>query len=142
MAGFVHGSKAVLKIGDDVTGTGTLQDISDALNESGTEQSVDTAEVTAFGDTAKEYIAGLEDGNLSLSGHFKNDANKVHAVLSAIKRKKVDFEFYPEGTTTGNALQSGVCILTSYSVQSSTGDRVTVSASFQVSGGVTESTAA
>lgn len=132
---FVHGSNAVLKIADSAGGT--LQDISDALNESSTEESVDTAETTAFGDTAKNYIAGLEDGTISLSGHFNSASNKVHDVLKDLKRAKVSFEYFPEGESSGNAKASGSCILTSYSVSSSVSDKVSVSASFQVSGGVT-----
>ena len=138
--GFTHGSKAALKIGDDETGTGTLQDISDALNESSTEQSVDTAETTAFGDTAKAYIAGLEDGTISFSGHFNASANKVHDVLKDIKRKIVDFEFLPEGDTSGKVKLSGTAILTSYSVNATVSDKVSVSGSFQITGGVTEGT--
>lgn len=133
--GFAHGSSAVLKVADSEGGT--LQDISDALNESSSEESVDTAETTAFGDTAKAYIAGLEDGTISMSGHFNSSTGKVHDVLKDLKRKKVAFEYFPEGEASGSAKGSGDCILTSYAVSSSVSDKVSVSASFQVSGGVT-----
>lgn len=138
---FTHGSDAVLKIGDDVKGTGTLQDISDALSEAGVDQSIDTDDVTALGDTANAYIATLEDGTISLDGHFTADANKVYDVLKDIKRKIVEFEYYPVGETAGNPKQSGDCILTSFNVSSNVTNRVTVSGSFQVTGGVTEGTA-
>lgn len=137
---FTHGSKAVLKVADDAGGT--LQDISDALSEGASEQTVDTAEVSAFGDTAKAYIAGLEDGNLTFSGHFRNDANKVHDVLKDIKRKIVAFEWFPQGETSGNAKQAGDCILTSYSVSSSVSGAVSVSGTFQITGGITDSAVA
>lgn len=139
---FVHGSKAVLKIADDVSGTGVLRDISDALSESAGEQSVDTAEVTAFGNTAKAYIAGLEDGNLTFSGHYTNTAQKVHQVLSAIKRKVIAFEFFPAGEVSGEAKQAGDCILTSYTVNSTVTGAVSVSGTFQITGGITDSTVA
>lgn len=139
---FTHGSNAVLKIGDDETGTGTLQDISDALSEAGVEQSVDTDDVTALGDTANAYIATLEDGTISVDGHFNAATDKVYDVLKDIKRKTVEFEYYPIGEGSGDPKQSGDCILTSFSVTSNVANRVTVSASFQVTGGVTEDTAA
>lgn len=135
------GTKSVLKIGDAAVGDSpTLRDISDALSEAGVDQSVDTDETTALGDTAKSYVATLEDGTISFDGHFTNAANKVYDVVKSIKRLTVPFEYYPVGEGAGNPIQSGNCILTAFNVSSNVQNRVQVSGSFQITGGVTEGT--
>jgi len=51
------------------------------------------------------------------------------------------FEFYPIGTTGGNPKALGECIMTSYDRTPDVGGAVSFTASFQVSGDVTETTA-
>jgi len=135
---FVHGSRSVFKLADGPEGT--LQEISQALNESGVDQSIDVEETSVFGEDAKQYVVGLEDGTISLSGHFSTDSGHAYDVLKGIKREVVGFEYLPEGDTAGDPKLSGDCILTSFQVSSSVNGKVDVSASLQVTGGVTEGT--
>ena len=136
MPTFRHGKSTVFKV--DNSG-GTLTDISNTLTDVSFPQSVDTAETSAFGSSAKTYVVGLTDATISVSGMF--DAT-VDAHLNGIlgQAATVSFEYGPEGSTSPNVKYTGECILTSYEKSGSIGDMVSYSAEFQVSGAVTRGT--
>lgn len=133
MPTFRHGKSTVFKV--DNSG-GTLTDISNTLTDVSFPQTVETAETTSFGSSAKTYIVGLTDSTISASGNF--DAT-VDAHLGGIlgQSATVSFEYGPEGSTTGQVKYSGEAILTSYEKSGAVGDVVTYSAEFQVTGAVT-----
>ena len=133
MPTFRHGKSTVFKV--DNSG-GTLTDISNTLTDLGFPQTVETAETTSFGSSAKTYVVGLSDSTVSVSGNF--DAT-VDAHLAGIlgQAASVSFEYGPEGSTTGQVKYSGEAILTSYEKSGAVGDVVTFSAEFQVTGAVT-----
>lgn len=133
MPTFRHGKSTSFKV--DNSG-GSLTDISTTLTDVSFPQSVETAETTSFGSSAKSYIVGLSDSSLSVSGNF--DAT-VDAHLAAItgQAATVSFEYGPEGTTAGQVKYTGEAILTSYEKSGAVGDVVTYSAEFQVTGAVT-----
>ena len=133
MPTFRHGKSTSFKV--DNSG-GTLTDISNTLTDVSFPQSVDTAETSAFGASAKTYIVGLTDGTFSVSGNF--DAT-VDAHLAAIvgKTDSVSYEYGPEGSTATFVKYTGECILTSYEKSGAIGDVVTYSAEFQVTGAIT-----
>jgi hypothetical protein len=135
MPTFTHGKNAAFKIDDS---GGTLRDISDVLTDVAISRSADVAEVSAFSNSSKAYVAGLKDANITISGSF--DAT-VDGYLSGILGLAGSFEFYPIGTTGGNPKASGECIMTSYDRTPDVGGAVSFSASFQVTGDVTEGTA-
>lgn len=136
MPTFRHGKSTVFKV--DNSG-GTLTDISNSLTDVSFPQSVDTAETSAFGSSAKTYVVGLTDATISVSGMF--DAT-VDAHLSGIlaQAATVSFEYGPEGSTSGFVKYTGESILTSYEKSGAIGDMVSFSAEFQVSGAVTRGT--
>lgn len=136
MPTFRHGKSTVFKV--DNSG-GTLTDISNSLTDVSFPQSVDTAETSAFGSSAKTYVVGLTDATISISGMF--DAT-VDAHLNGIlgQAATVSFEYGPEGSTSPNVKYTGEAILTSYEKSGSIGDMVSYSAEFQVSGAVTRGT--
>lgn len=136
MPTFRHGKSTVFKV--DNSG-GTLTDISNTLTDVSFPQTVETAETTSFGSSAKTYIVGLTDSTISASGNF--DAT-VDAHLAGITGQSatVSFEYGPEGSTTGQVKYSGEAILTSYEKSGAVGDVVTYSAEFQVTGAVTRGT--
>ena len=136
MPTFRHGKSTVFKV--DNSG-GTLTDISNTLTDVSFPQSVDTAETSAFGSSAKTYVVGLTDATISVSGMF--DAT-VDAHLNGIlgQAATVSFEYGPEGSTSSNVKYTGECILTSYEKSGAIGDMVSYSAEFQVSGAVTRGT--
>lgn len=133
MPTFRHGKSTVFKV--DNSG-GTLTDISNTLTDLGFPQTVETAETTSFGSSAKTYVVGLSDSTVSVSGNF--DAT-VDAHLAGIlgQAASVSFEYGPEGSTTGQVKYTGEAILTSYEKSGAVGDVVTYSAEFQVTGSVT-----
>ena len=135
MPTFTHGKNAAFKIDDS---GGTLRDISNVLTDVSVSKTADVAEVSAFSNSSKAYVAGLKDATITISGSF--DAT-VDGYLKAIVGAAGSFEFYPIGTTGGNPKASGEAICTSYDRSPDVGGAVTFTASFQVSGDVTEGTA-
>ena len=135
MPTFTHGKSAAFKLDDS---GGTLRDISNVLTDVSVSRTADVAEVSAFSNSSKAYVAGLKDANITISGSF--DAT-VDGYLKGILGVEVDFEFYPIGTTSGNPKASGKVIMTSYDRTPDVGGAVGFSAAFQVSGDVTEGTA-
>ena len=135
MPTFTHGKSAAFKIDDS---GGTLRDISDVLTDVAVSRTADVAEVSAFSNSSKAYVAGLKDATITISGSF--DAT-VDGYLKGILGAEGSFEFYPIGTTGGNPKASGECIMTSYDRTPDVGGAVTFTAAFQVSGDVTEGTA-
>ena len=133
MPTFRHGKSTVFKVDNNA---GSLTDISNTLTDVSFPQSVDTAETSAFGSSAKSYIVGLTDSTLSISGNF--DAT-VDAHLAAIvgKADSVSFEYGPEGSTATFVKYTGEAFLTSYEKSGAIGDVVTYSAEFQITGAIT-----
>jgi hypothetical protein len=136
MPTFRHGKSTVFKV--DNSG-GTLTDISNTLTDVGFPQTVDTAETSTFGSSAKSYVVGLTDSSLSISGNF--DAT-VDAHLAGIlgQSASVSFEYGPEGSTAGYVKYTGEALMTSYEKSGAIGDVVSYSAEFQVTGAITRGT--
>ena len=136
MPTFRHGKSTVFKVDN---AAGTLTDISNTLTDVSFPQSVETAETTSFGSSAKTYIVGLTDSTISVSGNW--DAT-VDAHLAAIlgQAATVSFEYGPEGSTSTNIKYTGEAIVTSYEKSGAIGDVVSYSAELQVTGAVTRGT--
>ena len=134
MPTFSTGKAAVFSIDD--TG-GTARDISDVLNSIDFPETTDTAEVTAFGASSRSYIVSLESATISISGMY--DATVDGYLKGGTEPASRTFTFKP-GVSSGDAIYSGECILTSYSLSSPVGDVNTFSADFQVTGTVTRTT--
>lgn len=134
MPTFSTGKAAVFEIDDTA---GTTRDISDVLNSVDFPETTDTAEVTAFGASSRSYIVSLESATISISGMY--DATVDGYLKGGTEPASRTFTFKP-GVSSGDAIYSGECILTSYSLSSPVGDVNTFSADFQVTGTVTRTT--
>lgn len=134
MPTFSTGKAAVFKIDD--TG-GTERVISDVLNSIDFPETTDTAETTAFGASSRSYIVSLESATISISGMY--DATVDGYLKGGAEPTSRTFTYQP-GATSGDAIYSGECILTSYSLSSPVGDVNTFSADFQVTGVVGRTT--
>jgi len=109
-------------------------DFSTYFNDVSASTSVDTAETSAFGTSAKTYVVGHRDGTVSLSGMFESttsvgtDQFFANALSSATKIKLI---VAPEGHSNG----AGAIMLqaddTSYEISSAIADIVQASAEFQ-----------
>ena len=136
MPTFTHGKNAAFKIDDS---GGTLRDISNVLTDVSISRTADVAEVSAFSNSSKAFVAGLKDASITISGSF--DATVDGYLKAIVGTAAGSFEFYPIGTTGGNPKASGNAICTSYDRTPDVGGAVSFSAAFQVSGDVTEGTA-
>lgn len=139
---FIHGKKSVFKI-DDVGGS--LQDISAFCEEVSLSRDIETAEVTTFGDDAKEYITGLSDSTVSISGKFDaGNASAIDPVLSGVlgSASTVSWAYRVNSASTSatNPEYQGEGILTSYEVSGGVGDAVTFSAEIQCTGAIARAT--
>jgi len=139
---FIHGKKSVFKI-DDVGGS--LQDISAFCEEVSLSRDIETAETTTFGDDAKEYITGLSDATVSLSGKFDSGtASAIDPILSGVlgSASTVSWAYRVNSASTSatNPEYQGEGILTSYEVSGTVGDAVTFSAEIQCTGAITRAT--
>ena len=134
MPTFSTGKAAVFSIDD--TG-GTARDISNVLNSIDFPESTETAEVTAFGASSRSYIVSLESATISISGMY--DSTVDGYLKGGTEPASRTFTYKP-GVTSGDAIYSGECILTSYSLSSPVGDVNTFTADFQVTGTVTRTT--
>jgi hypothetical protein len=136
MPTFRHGKSTSFKVDN---AAGTLTDISTSLTDVSFPRSVETAETTAFGSSAKTYIVGLSDSTVSVSGNF--DAT-VDAHLAGVlgQSATLSFEYGPEGSTAGQVKYTGEAIMTSYEKSGAVGDVVTFSSELQVTGAVTRTT--
>jgi hypothetical protein len=137
MPTFKHGKNAVFKIGSSGAPS-TATDISTAVTDVTFPRSIDTAETTAFGSSAKSYIVGLTDATISVSGSFDATYDAQLAGLAGVDG--VAFEYGPTGSTTGLIKYTGSCVLTSYETTSAIGDVVKFKAQFQVTGAITRAT--
>lgn len=139
---FVHGKKSVFKIDN---AAGALQDISAFCEEVSLSRDIETAEVTTFGDDAKEYITGLTDATISLSGKFDSGtASAIDPILSGVlgSASTVSWAYRVNSASTSatNPEYQGEGILTSYEVSGTVGDAVTFSAEIQCTGAITRAT--
>lgn len=102
-------------------------------------QKMDVAEASTFGVNTKQYVQGLKDATLSLSGYFDGSADAIDSVLNAAIGATTDpvFTVAPAGSfALGQRVISGQAIESSYNISGSIGDIVAVSAEFQTDGGL------
>jgi len=130
---FRHGKGSFFSLTDN---SGTTINFSSGLGECSLSRSLETAEVTTFGDNDKSYIPGLRDATFSVSGHFastysqKLDASIGHSTL-------LSFVFGPGSTASLSPKYTGKAILTSVEYGASVGDKVNLSFALQCSGAIT-----
>lgn len=133
---FVHGKGTVFKVDN---GAGALTDISAFLASLSFSPSAETAEVTTFGDSNKEFIAGLKDATISVEGKWDPTPDVLfNDILGAAATKT--FEYGPEGSAAGKVKYTGECICTAYSPTSPLDDAAGFSAELQVTGAITRTT--
>ena len=113
-------------------------DFSTYFNDVSASSMVETAEVSAFGSSAKEYIVGLTDGTVSLSGMFDGTATGTDVVFSAVlgSTTKQNVIVAPSGHSNGASAIMLEADDTSYEVSGAVADVVQTSAEFQSSDGV------
>lgn len=125
-----HGKETYVSIDGDVVGP--------YLDQASLQKMVETAEVTAFGDDDKEFIAGLRDSTLNISGHWDSAQDAFladwddGAVVACIVG--------PAGSGAGAVEYTFNAILTNYTIDAPVAGRVSWSASLQRSGATVRGT--
>ena len=135
MPTFVHGKSTNFQLDDT---SGTIRDISNTVTSVDLPETLDTAETTAFGSSAKSYIVGLTDATISVSGIW--DATVDGYIAGGAEPASRSFVFGPAGSTVSNVKYTGEAIVTSYSISNPVGDVVTFSLDLQVTGAITRGT--
>jgi len=124
MPTFVHGKGTKVLL--------DAYDLSGYFNSADVASSVETAETTAFGSSAKSYIVGLRDGTLSLSGLYSQDSggsdDQLSTILGSATTPIVTVAF--EAGTIGNRAIVARAHETNYSMSSPVADVVSVTADF------------
>lgn len=135
MPTFVHGKSTNFQLDDT---SGTIRDISNTVTSVDFPETLDTAETTAFGSSAKSYIVGLTDATISVSGIW--DATVDGYIAGGAEPASRSFVFGPAGSTVSNVKYTGEAIVTSFSISNPVGDVVTFSLDLQVTGAITRGT--
>lgn len=137
----VHSKVTVVKLDSSV---GVLTDISSYCKKSGFPEKLDLEDVTTFGSTSKQWLAGFADGDVDLSGPWTRTAHQFFSAIKTAFRDatvaSVSFEYAPEGTAAGAIKESCELIMTDYEVMSDVTGPVEWTAKFKVTGAVTEGT--
>jgi hypothetical protein len=113
-------------------------EISSYTDNTSHDQSQETAEVTAYGDDDKEFIAGLKSGTFALNGHW--EAAQAAVLSGCFDGGTVTIIFGPDGNASGKVRYTCAALVTGYQEQAPVGDKVAWSANFQRSGALTKDT--
>jgi len=120
-------------------------DLSDHIASVEVSQSFDEVETTAFGDSGRTRVAGLEDSSLTLSFHQDFATSSVDATISPLIGGTASFQIIPVGTAVSatNPKYTGTVLITEWTgLNGSVGDLSTVDVTWPVSGVVTRGTVA
>lgn len=123
---------------------GSLTNLSSYIDNVSLPQTVDQLETSVFGTAAKQYIAGMSDGDtISVSGPY--DVT-LHTHITALKAAQAagtashSFQWGPGGSVASQAKVTGECLVAQYNLTSGVGGRAEYSLSLQVTGAVTNGT--
>lgn len=129
---FKHGKSTVFKV--------NAVDLSAYTSESEINRGTDTHDVSAYGDNAHKFGAGLNTGTASASGTYDTTASTgPRAALLAVYalNAPVTVLIQPEGTGTPKPQDSFSAILTSYVQTQPVADMIKWKAEFQITGDIT-----
>lgn len=112
--------------------------LSSYFNSADISQSMEPAESTTFGASAKTFIVGLRDGTISMSGLYDGAADAVDEEIRGSLASATDpvLTFAPKATAVGDKCYLAGVKTTNYSISSPVADIVSIKADFQASGGI------
>jgi hypothetical protein len=112
-------------------------DLTSMLNQIATPQSLDTADVTPFGETAKKYIPGMADATVSMSGFFEGDAAATEEMLDvASDTAEAIIVTYGRTFAVGQECKFASIVRSAFEVSSPVGDVVSITGAAQADGGL------
>lgn len=125
---------ATIALTGAITG-GTTRNLSSGITESNFGRTIETADVTTYGDTDRSYLAGLRSGAISVSGLYASTYEDVISPLLGVSTG-IGLKYYPHGKVSGRpALFCGV-IFTDASIGAPVGDKVTMAMSMARTGSI------
>jgi hypothetical protein len=137
----VHGKDSVFSVED--SGGSTLRDLSTNLTNVAFSRSLDNHDSTGFGADGHEFIGGLTNGTITLTGWTDTTADTgTLTVLDSLSNHPtpVDWEYGPHGNGNGAVKYTGKCVLASLDVSDPVADLVSFTCTLQISGVVTKGT--
>lgn len=130
----------------DLSTTTYLYRVDSYCKEVSFPQKMDLAESSTFGANTKQYVQGLRDATISISGSWDGatsltdvaagNATTLDGLLNGMigAAYNPSFLYAPAGTGAGKIAYRGECVMTTYNVSGSIGDLNAFSAEFQMSG--------
>lgn len=130
---FRHGKGGFFSITSATAGTVNL---SSGLVDVKLSRKMNPAKVTHFGQNDENYIVGLRDATLSISGIFSSThAKKLDALIGSTSGGT--WIFGPESTASGRRKFTGSSWVTSLDYDAPVGDAVKLNFNLQVTGAIT-----
>ena len=117
----------------------TMRDLSSYLTKGGIARKADVAEVSPLGTNDKQFLNGMREGTLALDGYF--DPTVDGWLAGEFGGTAEAFRYFPQGSATGRVYYSGSAILTSYNVDTDTGDVGKITGELQVTGAISRTVA-
>ena len=117
-------------------------DISSYVTNAVINQIVDELEVTAMGDTAHKFVAGLQSGTFTIDFINDNGSSAVLQTLNTLLGTNAYFKVANDKDSSGSAANpffSGLVLINNITpINGAVGDLSTQSVTFNVSGAVTK----
>lgn len=127
---------------DAITGTGV--NISGYADSFAFPQPIETHEVSVFGTTAKQFVAGMTDGGvISMSGPLDVGLGTFVAALKSAQAAgstTASVVYGPAGSVSGQLKQEAEVWVSAYDTNTTASGRVDYSCSLQITGAVTNGT--
>lgn len=119
------------KLGTCKVGANTVAEIKSwSLDES-----ADTVEDTAMGDSSKTYLVGTTDASGTITCHWDETDTTGQGAMTV--GASITLNLYPEGADSGDYFATMTALINSVGVSVDMGDVIERSFGFQASGGVT-----
>jgi hypothetical protein len=118
-------------------------DLSDHCSSASLSINADSVETTAFGETTRSFIGGLESATLNVTWQQDYAASEVDASLNGLVGTVVTFEVIPASGSVSatNPKYSGSVLITDYTpVSAEVGSLATFSSSWPTTGAITRAT--
>ena len=114
---------------------GTTRNLSSGITESNFGRTIETADVTTYGDTDRSYLAGLRSGAISASGLYASTYEDVIGPLLGISTG-IGLLYFPHGNVTGRPKLTCGVIFTDASIGAPVGDKVSMNFSMARTGSI------
>jgi hypothetical protein len=118
-------------------------DLSDHCSSASLSINADSIETTAFGETTRSFIGGLESATLNITWQQDYAASEVDASLNGLVGTVVTFEVIPASGSVSatNPKYSGSVLITDYTpISAEVGSLASFSTSWTTSGAITRAT--